>query len=230
MIAWGAADSGATLEENEETREETMPPFTEGSPPPARRTLERPPSAAPAGRMYRRHGCFRLRDYGIPLFVVAYLFLALAKPLSQALVRPVADISNHEIFPFFAWTLFSFTPGWNKTENAVVVHSIDGEPVPGIRYVIPSGSIRHWKVLERVVGLCSHHPGECNTAARNSIAPIVRRVTGGNAVEFSIVTVDIDLRDVRKDIHALAAGEASKTDYYRPGRRIGRWTIPKEDT
>ena len=160
--------------------------------------------------------------------MAVYLFLALLKPFSQALERPVADISDHEIFPFFAWTLFSFTPGWNKTENAAVVHSIDGEPVPGIRYVIPSRGIHNWKVLERVAGLCSRRPDECDAAARNSIAPIVRRVTGGDAVEFSIVTVDIDLRDVREDIRALAAGETHKTDYYRPGRTIGRWTIPKE--
>ena len=204
-----------------------MPLFTEGSPAPTRKGLGRARPRRPAGRTYRRPGCFRLRDYGIPLFVAAYLLLALAKPLSQALERPVADISNHEIFPFFAWTLFSFTPGWSKTENAAVVHAIDGEPVPGMRYVIPSGSIHNWKVLERVVGLCSRHPDECDAAARNSVAPIVRRVTGGDAVEFSIVAVDVDLRDVREDVRALAAGEARKTDYYRPGRTIGRWTIPK---
>ena len=195
---------------------------------PARKARERTHPRRPAGRTYRRRGCFRLRDHGIPLFVAAYLFLALAKPLSQALERPVADISDHEIFPFFAWTLFSFTPGWKKTENAVIVHSVDGKPVPGTRYVIPNAGIHGWKVLERVVGICRRRPGECDAAARRSIAPIVRRRTGGGAVEFSIITVDVDLRDVRKDVRRLAAGEASKTDYYRPGRRIGRWTIPKE--
>lgn len=195
---------------------------------PARKAFERTHPRRPAGRMDRRHGRFRWRDHGIPLFVVAYLFLALAKPLSQALERPVADISDHEIYPFFAWTLFSFTPGWKKTENAVVVHSIDGRPVPGIRYVIPSGGIRNWKVLERVVGLCRRRPGECDAAARKSIAPIVRRITRGDAVEFSIIEVAIDLRDVQEDIRSLAAGETSKTDYYRPGKRIGRWSIPEE--
>ena len=111
--------------------------------------MQRGSMRRPAGR--RRS--FWLRDYGIPAFLVVYLFLALARPLSQALVRPVADISNQEIFPFFAWTLFSFTPGWNRTENAVAVHAMDGKPVSGIRYVVLSGNAR--QVLEpRVVGLC----------------------------------------------------------------------------
>ena len=195
---------------------------------PMRETPARVRPRRQAGRPYRRRARFRWRDHGIPLFVAAYLCLALAKPLYQALERPVADISDHEIFPFFAWTLFSFTPGWKKTENAVIVHSIDGRPVPGVRYVIPSGGIRHWKVLERVVGICRRHPGECGAAARKSIAPIVRRITRGDAVEFSIIEVAIDLRDVQEDIRSLAAGETSKTDYYRPGKRIGRWSIPEE--
>ena len=180
--------------------------------------------------MRRRRGCFWLRDYGIPAFLVVYLFLALVRPLSQALVRPVADISNHEIFPFFAWTLFSFTPGWNRTENAVVVHAMDGKPVPGIRYVIPGGDAADRRVLERVVGLCGRPLSRaCDEAARDSIAPIVRRATGGGAVEFSIVTVDVDLRDFRDAVRNRGrAGAASRTDHYRPVKTIGRWTVPKE--
>ena len=184
----------------------------------------------PADRVRRRRRCFWLRDHGIPVFLVVYLFLALVRPLSQALVRPVADVSNHEIFPFFAWTLFSFTPGWNRTENAVVVHSMDGKPVSGIRYVIPSGDVRDRRVLERVVGLCGRPLSRaCDDAARDSLAPIVRRATGGDAVEFSIVTVDVDLRDVRDAVRSRGrAGAASETDYYRRVKTIGRWAVPKE--
>ena len=180
----------------------------------------------PAGR--RRS--FWLRDYGIPAFLAVYLLLALARPLSQALARPVADISNHEIFPFFAWTLFSFTPGWNRTENAVAVHALDGEPVSGIRYVIPSGDAADRRVLERVVGLCGRPLSRaCHDAARDSIAPIVRRATGAGAVEFSIVRVDVDLRGVRDAVRSRGrAGAADETDHYRPVETIGRWTVPKE--
>ena len=196
----------------------------------ARRVLERVRPRRPAGRRRRRRRSFWLRDYGIPAFLVVYLFLALVRPLSQALVRPVADISNHEIFPFFAWTLYSFTPGWNRTENAVVVHSMDGKPVPGIRYVIPpsAGPGRSdRRVLERVVGLCGRPLSRaCDEAARDLIAPIVRRATGGGAVEFSIVTVDIDLRGLRDAVRSRGrAGMASKTDYYRPVKTIGRWAV-----
>ena len=178
----------------------------------------------PAGR--RRS--FWLRDYGIPAFLVVYLFLALVRPLSQALVRPVAEISYQEIFPFFAWTLFSFTPGWNRTENAVAVHAMDGKPVPGIRYVVLSSNDR--RVLERVVGLCGRPLSRaCHDAARDSIAPIVRRAAGGGAVEFSILTVDVDLRGVRDAIRGRGrAGAANETDHYRPVKTIGRWTVPKE--
>ena len=194
---------------------------------PARRALDRTHPARPPGRTHRR-GRFRWRDHGIPAFVAVYLFLALMKPFSQALERPLADISDHEIFPFFAWTLFSFTPGWNKIENAVVVHSVDGEPAPGIRYVIPNAGINAWKALERVVGICRRRPGECDAAVMKSIAPIVRRRTGGDTVEFSIIEVDIDLREVREDVRRPAAGGMSKTDYYRPGESLGRWTASGE--
>ena len=65
---------------------------------------------------------YRLVKYGIPFFLLTYLLIAGMNLLITG--------SSKEIFPFFAWTLFSHTPGWHKLERAVVVHSIDGKRIP----------------------------------------------------------------------------------------------------
>ncbi len=158
---------------------------------------------------------YRLVKYLIPLFSVFYLFMVW--------LRPVIGVTQDEIFPFFSWQLFSNTPGWERTENAVIVHSIDGTPVAGTRYLIPNNSISDMKNLRRSISSCSR-PEDCDRAVKQYLYPVVRRLTRANEVEFSIVKVRIDLRDVRRDIASLVRGEAKRTDFYRPHRVLGHWT------
>lgn len=173
--------------------------------------------------MTLRTSRYRLGKYGIPLFLAGYLLVA-----GMHLV--FGDRST-EIFPFFAWTLFPRTPEWRKTLSAVIVHSVDGEPVDGesaggARYVIPRRNIGHLKVLHRAVRECRMRPDGCDAAVARLLHPIVTAVTRGDRVDFSVVIARIDLREVRKDVANLAAGRSEKTDHFRPVSIVGRWTTP----
>lgn len=138
--------------------------------------------------------------------------------------------STCEIFPFFPWTLYSVPPGWKKTEFAIVEHSIDGEAIDGADYMIPRGIKynKYLKRLRRAAEECVQRPEQCENIVRQLLYPIVRGSVGGGEVEFSVVRVKINLREIREDIQKIAEGKASKTDYYRPVETIGRWKMGKE--
>lgn len=160
---------------------------------------------------------YRLLKFLIPFFLGFYVCMIWLKP--------VIGVAHDEIFPFFAWTLFDYIPEWNVTENVLVVHSIDGEPVSGTRYLIPSHEIRHQKALGTTVNDCLHL-ADCDKAVKQRLYPIVNRLANGNDVEFSIIEAHIDLHEVQRSIYDLAKGEAKRTDFFqlRQENTIGRWT------
>ncbi len=149
----------------------------------------------------------------IPTFLVLYLFLVWLKP--------VLGIAHAEIYPFFSWRLFSHTPGWHRTANAIAIHAIDGVPVVPSRYLDLSG---HIKKLNTVVKACRHLE-HCDTAVAAQLYPLVQQRARGQDVEFSVTRVRIDLRDVQGNIEKLAEGDTVKPrDFYQPERAIGRWS------
>ncbi len=158
---------------------------------------------------------YRRLKFLIPLFLAFYLFMVWLKP--------VIGVAHNEIFPFFSWRLFSDTPGWYAYENALTVHSIDGAPVSGTRYLIPSANIRDDKALGSTVNACRILAG-CDEEVKRRLYPIVNRLARGKDVEFSIVRVRIDLREVQRAVASLAEGESRRSDFFRQDRLIGRWT------
>ena len=160
---------------------------------------------------------YRLMKALIVGFVLFYLFMVW--------LRPTIGSQQDEIFPFFAWSLFSWTPAWERFENTVVLHAVDGEPVSGVRYLIPNDDIGDAKTLRRVVNACETAPANCGAAAEEWLFPVVRRLTSGNSVEISVGKARVDLRAAQREIRRLAAGETRKTDYFRPELEIGRWTV-----
>lgn len=160
---------------------------------------------------------YRLLKFLIPFFLGFYVVMIWLKP--------VIGVTHDEVFPFFAWTLFDVIPEWYVTENALVVHSIDGEPVSGTRYLIPTGNIRDQKALGTTVNDCVRLAA-CNDAVKQRLYPIVNRLAEGNDVEFSIIEARIDLREVQRGIYGLAEGEAKRTDFFQLQieNTIGRWT------
>lgn len=156
------------------------------------------------------------------VFVVFYLCMVLLYLLLPATVR-----HQDEIYPFFAWTLVNSPPPSNEEliENAVLLHTIDGVPTNAVRYLIPSNKIRDAKALERTIDACERDPAACDATVEALLFPIVRRLTNGGSVEFSIVRARVDLRGARREIRRLADGEARKTDFFRPEREVGRWTV-----
>ena len=152
----------------------------------------------------------------IPLFMAFYLLMVL--------LRWGVDFRQSEIYPFFGWSLFSATPEWERIDHAVILHSVDGEPVDGVRYLIPNDSIRDRKVLQLAVDACGN-PGDCDAAAERLLFPVVKRLAGGGAAEFSVVRARVDLRAARQEMQRLADGDAHKTDFFRPEAEIGRWAM-----
>ncbi len=151
----------------------------------------------------------------IPGVLVFYVFMVGVELFIRA---------DEEIYPFFSWDLFSRTPGWERTENAVIAHSIDGMPVAGTPYLIPNRGISDVKALIDAVQICqSQTVAECDEEVRVVLYPRVKRLAEGADVEFSIVQVRIDLREVRQDIGKLASGEAQRSDFYHQSKVIGRW-------
>ena len=155
----------------------------------------------------------------VSLFVVFYLLMVW--------LRSATGHQQDEIFPFFAWSLFSLTPAWERTENAVLLHAMDGEPTEGTRYLIPSDDISDAKVLRRAVDACGRDEAVCDAAVEAWLFPIVRRLTDGGSVEFGIVKARVDLRRAQREIRRLADGTAKKADFFRPEREVGRWTVAR---
>ena len=157
-------------------------------------------------------------------FVKALIPLFLAFYLLMVLLHWAADFRQTEIYPFFRWSLFSTTPGWERIDHAVILHSVDGEPADGVRYLIPNDSIRDRKVLELTVDACGN-PADCDAAAERLLFPVVRRLAGAGEAEFSVVRARVDLRAAQREMQRLADGDAQETDFFRPEAEIGRWTM-----
>ena len=157
-------------------------------------------------------------------FVKALIPLFLAFYLLMILLHWAVDFRQTEIYPFSKWSLFSTTPGWERSDHAVILHTLDGEPVSGVRFLIPNDSIRDRKVLELTVDACGS-PAGCDAAAERLLFPVVRRLTGADGAEFSVVRARVDLRAAQREMQRLADGEAHETDFFRPEAEIGRWTM-----
>lgn len=151
------------------------------------------------------------------VFIVFYLFMVW--------LRPATGTGQDEIFPFFSWALFAQTPAWQRLENTVVLRAIDGEPMEDVRYLIPNDDIRDAKALRRTVDACESDRTACEAAVEAWLFPVVRRLTSGGSVEFSIVKVRVDLRVARQEISRLADGAARETDFFQPQDEVGRWTV-----
>lgn len=157
---------------------------------------------------------FRLAKLLIPAFFVLYLVMI---PLNGVL-----EDDHTEVFPFFKWKLFAHVPEWETTEFGLAIDAIDGEPVDGDVYLIPSTDIRDWKVLSTTAWAC-RRGDPCDETVRQVLVPIVRHALGDRSIDFSIIEAEVDLRDVRDGVDDLADGTALRTDFYRPVAVIGRW-------
>lgn len=169
--------------------------------------------------MRTRVNRYRLMKGLIVVFTLFYLFMVW--------LRPAIGSQQDEIYPFFAWSLFSWTPAWERLENTVVLLAIDGEPVDGVRYLIPNDNISDAKALRRVVNACESAPADCGAAAEEWLFPVARRLTSGNSVEISVGKARVDLREAQREIQRLADGETRETDYFRPEYEVGRWTVSR---
>ncbi len=160
---------------------------------------------------------YRLLQLSIPVFLAFWLFLAL-----------LGRNRGNEIFPFFSWELFSGTPKWHATDDTVFIHSIDGAPASGIRYLnmFPEIDAKAGKVLLNTLADCRNHLAGCNDVIKERLYPLISKFAG-KVTEFSIVTVRIDLREVQRNITMLAEGKLKRSDFYRQDRLFGRWTADK---
>lgn len=160
---------------------------------------------------------YRLLQFSILVFLAFWLFLAV-----------LGRNRGKEIFPFFCWELFSGTPKWHITQDAVFIHSIDGAPASGIRYLnmVPGIAARAEKVLVNTLGECRSDLAGCNDVIEKKLYPLINEFAG-EVSEFSIVTVRIDLREAQRNIKMLAEGKLSRSDFYRQGKVFGRWTADK---
>lgn len=157
-------------------------------------------------------------------FVKALMPLFLAFYLLMILLHWATDFRQTEIYPFFRWSLFSTTPEWERIDHAVILCAVGGEPVDGVRYLIPNDSIRDRKVLELTVDACWNQ-SDCDAAAERLLFPVVRRLAGGGDAEFSVVRARVDLRAAQREMQRLADGDAHETDFFRPEAEIGRWAM-----
>lgn len=98
----------------------------------------------------------------------------------------------------------------------------DGEPPAEISYLIPSTDVRDWKALRRVAIACAKDRG-CDEAVTGVLYPIIRRALGERSIDFSIITADVDLREVQDNITDFADGRLTSTDFFRPSEVIVRW-------
>ena len=176
----------------------------------------------------------------IPGFLIVYVLIAGG--------NLVFGFRAGEIFPFFAWTLFSHTPERIKLQPVILLHTIDGAPAAGARYVLPGASGGDRASLQRVFRECGFGqprrarlppwsaagaerdparpgavPDRCDALVKRIVFPIVERLAGPRA-EFSIVMLRVDLHEVRADLDGLVAGASTRADHYRLDRTLGRWT------
>ena len=159
---------------------------------------------------------YRLGKCAIPLFACAYLFMIW--------VRPVAGVTADEIFPFFAWTLFSHTPDWHSEERGVIAHAINDRPVRGVRYLTPSREVgRSQKILFKTVRICQEQPQSCDAAVERLLYPVVKELARSDNLEFSIVLLRTSLHEVRAAIDDLAARKVRRRHFYRQTGSLGRW-------
>lgn len=156
---------------------------------------------------------YRAVIFSIPITVALYLGL-----LS---LKPTLSNTRDAAFPVFSWALFAETPPWITHKNVVVAHSVDGREVR--RYLIPARSPAPSKSLRQAVEHCQAQP-YCDDEVRNLLYPIVTRLAGGRSIEFTIAIERVDLRKVRADIHAIAAGSVSKFRHLERQRTFGRWS------
>ncbi len=167
----------------------------------------------------------RVGKYVIPGFLIVYVLIAGTNLLF--------GFRAGEIFPFFAWTLFSHTPERIKLQPAILLHTVDGAPAAGARYLLPGASGGDRAALQRVFRECGFGPPRrarpgavpdgCDALVRRIVFPIVERLAGARA-EFSIVLLRVDLHEVRADLDGLAAGTSTRADHYRLDRTLGRWS------
>lgn len=151
----------------------------------------------------------------MPCFLAAYLFLVWLSPRIS---------TKDEIYPFFSWRLFARTPGWEVSEIGLIVHTIDDAPVARPHYIVPGGSIRDHKALRSTIHACRTRPPTCDAEVDQRLYAIVNRRTGGENVEFSIVSMRIDLRAVHGNLARLASSDARRSKFYRVAYELGRWT------
>lgn len=191
----------------------------------------------------RRMAAWRMHRVGkhlIPGFLIVYVLIAGT--------NLIFGFRAGEIFPFFAWTLFSHTPERIKLQPAILLHTIDGAPAPVARYLLPDASGGDRASLQRVSAECGfrqprrarllpalaagleRNPARagavsdrCDALVTRIAAPIVERLAGPRT-EFSIVLLRIDLHDVGADLDRLAAGASTRAGHYRLDRVLGRWT------
>ena len=160
---------------------------------------------------------YRMLKVLIPIFLVGYAAMI---PLHSFI-----ESEHDEVFPFFDWSLFSRTPGWYATELTLSVNSIDEDVTRAVSYLIPTEESRANKALRRAVTACIRDLS-CDQVVEEVLYPIVRRLLGvadEASVDFTITRSRIDLREVQKNIGALADGTAIIADFYQPHRVIGRW-------
>lgn len=149
----------------------------------------------------------------VPILVGFYLIVVSLKP--------ALSNTRDAAFPVFSWALFANTPPWIAHKNVVIAHSIDGRPVR--RYLIPARSPAPSKTLRLAISHCRANP-DCDDEVRDLLYPIVTRLSGGRSVEFTVATERVDLRKVRADIHAIAAGSVSRMRHFERDRTFGRWS------
>ena len=175
-----------------------------------------------------RFSRFRIVKWMIPLSLIIYVTMLYLHYNSH-----VAS-DKLEIYPFAGWRLFSYTPERFGREGAVVLDSINGQSVDDssdARYLIPNdtySSIDDQSVLKRTADACAVSP-DCDEA-EELLFPVVERlmVERGEEnienIEFSVIRVRIDYRDVIENIRDLADGIIKKRDFYEPVQTIGKWS------
>ena len=177
---------------------------------------------------YPKLSRYRIVKWIIPLSLIIYVAMLYLH------YNSLVASDKLEIYPFAGWRLFSYTPERFGIENAVVLDSVNEQSVDGPlddRYLIPNDSytsIDDQGVLKRVASACAVYP-DCDEA-EVLLFPVVERLVAERGeenienIEFSIIRVRIDYRDVLENIRSLADGIVKKRDFYEPVQTIGQWS------
>lgn len=150
----------------------------------------------------------------IPAILALYIVML---PLNR-----VIEQEHPEIFPFFDWQLFAYVPDAEISKYGLILESIDGDQVDGVQYLIPNDKIRDWKALALVAETCQKAVS-CDAEVMEIVYPIVLQLTATEVIEFRIVKARVDLDDIQANIRDIAAGRASRTDFFQIETEIGRW-------